>query len=81
MKKLLFFISISINLFAQNVVEIIGASYLETGENIYHRMDTSGLNNGDVVDVVDKRDKKIHVQAKIKNLKNDSLILEILPKK
>ncbi len=80
MKRLLFLILININLFAQNVIEILGVSYLESGEDIYHRMNTNGLKNGDIVDVVDKRDKSIYVKAKVKNLKNDSLILQILPK-
>ncbi len=79
MKRLLFLISISVNLFAQNVIEVLGASYLKTGENIYYTMDTNGFKNGDIVDVVDKRDKKIYVKARVKNLKDGSLILQILP--
>jgi hypothetical protein len=81
MKKILLVLgcSLSLSVFAQPETVVNGASYLEPGEEIFHVMDTSGLKEGDIIIVRDKRDPSIVLKARVKNVKERSAIIHILP--
>lgn len=65
---------------AEQNIELTGAEYLEAGEEFFHRMDTQGIKEGDVVTVVDKRNKNFTLKAEAKKVSAKSLVLKILPK-
>jgi len=65
---------------AEQQVALMGAEYLEAGEEIFHRMDTSEISEGDIVTVVDKRNSAYTLKAEAKKVTEKSLILKILPR-
>ena len=69
----------SFSVLAQQEVVVSGAAYLESGEEIFHVMDSKGFKAGDVVIVRDKKDASFSVKARVKNVGDRSLVLLILP--
>jgi hypothetical protein len=62
---------------SQTEIEIAGVEYLEVGEEIYHRSELS-TKQGEIVILVDKRDKANRKRAKVKKVMSGSLVLELL---
>ncbi len=63
--------------FAGEPIVYTGVGYLEAGEEIYHRMDTRGYQEGEVVELVDKENPQVKAMAKIKKLMAKSVVLAI----
>ena len=63
---------------AEPKITISGVEYLETGEEFFHRMDTSQLKEGDTVTLTDKRGGPATKKAKVKSKNEKSVVLIIL---